>query len=129
MFFGMTNSLATFQTMINNIFWDLIVESIMIVYLNVILIFTLTLKEHHWAVQRVLKVLAEHKLFLHLKKCKFDKQQIEYLRLVIAQDQVEIDLVKVAEICDWPILYNHTDLQIFLSFANFYQKFIHSFWT
>ena len=99
----------------------------MIVYLDDILIFTLTLEEHYWAVQRVLKVLAEHKLFLHFKKCEFDKQQIEYLKLVIAQDQVEIDLVKVAETCNWPILYNHTDLQIFLSFVNFYQKFIHSF--
>jgi len=74
MFFDMINSLATFQTMMNNIFWDLIVESIMIVYLDDILIFTLTLEEHYWAVQRVLKVLAKHKLFLYLKKCEFDKQ-------------------------------------------------------
>ena len=74
MFFDMINSLATFQTMMNNIFWDLIVESIMIVYLDDILIFTLTLEEYYWAVQRVLKVLAKHKLFLYLKKCEFDKQ-------------------------------------------------------
>jgi len=40
MFFGMTNSLATFQTMMNNIFQDFIVEGIMVVYLDDILIFT-----------------------------------------------------------------------------------------
>jgi len=40
MFFGMTNSLATFQTMMNDIFWNLIVEGIVVVYLDDILIFT-----------------------------------------------------------------------------------------
>jgi len=46
MFFGMTNSLATFQTMMNNIFQNLIVEGIMVVYLDDILIFTKMEKEH-----------------------------------------------------------------------------------
>jgi len=46
MFFGMTNSLATFQTMINDIFRDLIVEGIMVVYLDNILIFTRIEEEH-----------------------------------------------------------------------------------
>jgi len=46
MFFGMTNSLATFQTMMNDIFQNLIVEGIVVVYLDNILIFTKTEKEH-----------------------------------------------------------------------------------
>jgi len=50
MFFGMTNSPATFQTMMNNIFWDLIAEGIMVVYLDDILIFTRTEEEHAKAI-------------------------------------------------------------------------------
>ena len=46
----MTNSLATFQTMMNNIFQNLIVEGIMVVYLDDILIFTKMEKEHTQAV-------------------------------------------------------------------------------
>jgi len=46
MFFGMTNSLATFQTMINDIFQDLIAEGIIVVCLDNILIFTRTEEEH-----------------------------------------------------------------------------------
>ena len=46
MFFGITNSLATFQTIMNDIFRDLIVEGIMVVYLNDILIF-IRMKEEH----------------------------------------------------------------------------------
>ena len=45
-FFRMTNSLATFQTMMNDIFQNLIVEGIVVVYLDNILIFTKTEKEH-----------------------------------------------------------------------------------
>jgi len=51
MFFEMTNSLATFQTMINDIFWNLIAEDIVVIYLDNILIFTKTEEEHAQAVQ------------------------------------------------------------------------------
>ena len=57
MFFEMTNSPATFQTMMNNIFRDLIAEVIMVVYLDDILIFTRTEEEHAKAIRQVLQVL------------------------------------------------------------------------
>jgi len=57
MFFGMTNSPATFQTMMNDIFRDLIVEGIMVVYLDNILIFTRMEEEHAKAIRQVLQVL------------------------------------------------------------------------
>ena len=71
MFFSMTNSPVTFQTRMNNIFWDLIAEGIMIVYLDIILTFTQTLKEYYRVVCRVMEVLAKHKLFLCPEKCDF----------------------------------------------------------
>jgi hypothetical protein len=46
MFFGLTNSLATFQTMMDGIFEELITEGIIVVYLDNILIFTKTSEEH-----------------------------------------------------------------------------------
>ena len=61
MFFGMTNSPATFQTMMNDIFWNLIVEGIVVVYLDNILIFTKTEEEHAQVVRQVLQVLKENK--------------------------------------------------------------------
>ena len=57
-------------------------------------------------VWRVLEVLTEHKLFLHLEKCEFYRKQIEYLRLVILENKVEMDSVKVAGVHDWPTLKN-----------------------
>jgi len=54
MFFEITNSPAIFQTMMNDIFWNLIVEGIVVVYLDDILIFTKTEEEHAQAVRQVL---------------------------------------------------------------------------
>jgi len=51
MFFEMTNSPVTFQTMMNDIFWNLIAEGIVVVYLDDILIFTKMEEEHAQAVQ------------------------------------------------------------------------------
>ena len=113
--------------MINNIFWDLIVENIMMVYLDDILIFTQILEEYHKVVYRVLEILAKHKLFLYSKKCKLDKLYIKYFCLVISVDQVEIDSIKIARVCDWSILTIYIDMQVFLSFTNFYWRFTHSF--
>jgi len=127
MFFDMTNSPATFQTMMNDIFWDLIAEGIMVVYLDDILIFTRTEEEHAKAIRRVLQVLQEHKLFLCLEKYKFCKERIEYLELVISENEVSMDLVKVAGVREWPTLENKTDVQAFLGFVNFYRRFIWDF--
>ena len=70
----MTNSLAIFQTIMNDIFRDLIAEGIMVVYLDDILVFTRTEEEHAKAIQQVLQVLQNNKLFLCLEKCEFCKK-------------------------------------------------------
>ena len=65
-------------------------------YLDDILIFMKTEEKHEQAVQRVLEVLAEHKLFFHPEKCEFHWKQIEYLKLVISENKIAMDPVKVA---------------------------------
>jgi len=98
-----------------------------VVYLDDILIFTKTKEEHEQAVQRILQVLKENKLFLRPEKCEFCKQRIEYLGLVISENEVSIDPVKVTGVREWPTLKNKTDVQAFLGFVNFYRRFIWDF--
>jgi hypothetical protein len=62
MYFGLTNSPATFQMMMNEIFQDLITEGVVSIYLNNILIFTNSLEEHHRITCLVLDRMHEHKL-------------------------------------------------------------------
>jgi len=75
----------------------------------------------------VLQVLKENKLFLHPEKCEFYKQWIKYLGLVILENKVSMDPVKVAGVREWPTPENKTDVQAFLGFVNFYQRFIQDF--
>ena len=90
----------TFQTMMSDIFQDLIIEGIVVVYLDNILIFIWTLEKHARAMQQVLEILAEYKLFLFPEKYKFEQKRIEYLGLVISGNKVEMDPVKVSGICE-----------------------------
>jgi len=115
--------------MMNDIFRTLIAKGIIVVYLDDILIFTRTEEEHEQAVRRVLEVLAEYKLFFHLEKCEFHQKEIEYLGLVISENKVAMDPVKVAGVCDWPTPENWTDIQAFMGFINFYRRFIQDFST
>jgi hypothetical protein len=61
MYFGLTNSPATSQMMMNEIFQDLITEGVVSVYLDDILIFTNLLEEHRWITCLVLDRMREHK--------------------------------------------------------------------
>jgi len=76
-----------------------------------------------------LEVLAEHKLFLRPEKCEFHRKQIEYLGLVISENKVEMDPVKIAGVHDWPTPENRTDVQAFIGFVNFYHRFSRDFST
>ncbi|EEB91575.1 hypothetical protein MPER_10043 [Moniliophthora perniciosa FA553] len=59
MFFGLTNSPATFQMMMNTILRDEINTGKVVVYMDDILVFTKTLKEHCEIVERILRKLRE----------------------------------------------------------------------
>ena len=74
-------------------------------------------------------MLTEHKLFLCPEKCEFHRKRIEYLGLVISENKVEMDPVKVAGVRDWPTPKNRTDVQAFIGFVNFYRCFIWDFST
>ena len=81
MFFGLTNSPATFQALMNAIFADLIAEGKVAVYLDDILIWSSDITEHRKVVHEVLKRLEEHDLYLRPEKCAFEKDEIDYLGL------------------------------------------------
>ena len=68
MFFGLTNSLAMFQTMMNNLLRDLVVEEKVAVFIDDMMIATETKKGHDEIVEELLRRLEENDLFVKLKK-------------------------------------------------------------
>jgi hypothetical protein len=106
---------------------DMISEGVVVVYLDDILIFTKDLDEHHQITQRVLGRLAEHELYLRPEKCEFEKMRIEYLGLIISENKVEMDPVKVAGVAEWPEPTSKREVQSFLGLVNFYRWFVKDF--
>jgi hypothetical protein len=126
MYFGLTNSPATFQTMMNEIFQDLITEGVVSVYLDDILIFSNSLEEHHGITCLILDRMCEHKLYLRPEKCEFERTKIKYLGVIISH-KVEMDLVKIAGVVEWPTPSSKKEVQSFIGFINFYRRFIPGF--
>ena len=70
MYFGLTNSLATFQTMMNDLFQDLIKKGDTMTFINDILVAMDTEEGHNELVEEVLKRLEENNLFVKPEKYK-----------------------------------------------------------
>src|SRR5258705_13924859 len=92
-----------------------------------ILVYSHTLSDHQQIVHQVLATLQRWRLFLKPEKCKFEQKEVKYLGLVILKDHVAMDLMKVRGATEWPTPTKVKEVQSFLGFVNFYQKFIHDF--
>jgi RNase H-like domain found in reverse transcriptase/Reverse transcriptase (RNA-dependent DNA polymerase) len=105
MFFGLTNSLATFQWMMDRVFRHLRNKypGMIFVYIDDILI--ATAKDyalHRQVVHEVLEVLERESFFLKPAKCKFEQESIDYLGIVVTKGTIWIDPTKQNGLAAWP---------------------------
>ena len=127
MYFGLTNSPATFQTMMNNLFRDLINQGDMVTFIDDILVATNMEEGYDELVEEVLKRLEENNLFVKLEKCKWKVREVEFLGVVIGPKGVEMQREKIEGVLNWPASRNMKEVQKFLGLANYYKRFIKDF--
>ena len=101
--------------------------TLIIVYMDDILIFAKTQEELEWITKMVLQRLWDNDLFLKPKECEFNKTKMEYLGLIIQEGQLSMDPVKVKGLSDWPTPTTVKQVRSFLGFGNFYRRFIKKF--
>ena len=127
MYFGLCNSPATFQTMMNKIFADM--EDVVVVYIDDLMIFTKmdNQEEHNRIMLEVLCRLEENNLFVKPEKCTFKATEVEFLGMIVGTEGIKMDHSKVSAILDWPTPKNVQGVRSFLELANFYQHFIQDY--
>ena len=127
MFFGLTNSLAMFQTMINKILQDLINTGKVASFINDVVIGIEIEEEHDELVEEVVRRLVENDLYVKLEKCKWKIREVGFLGVVIGLERIRMEEEKMKGVLDWLIPKCVKDIQKFLRLANYYCQFIQDF--
>ena len=127
MFFGMTNLLAIFQVIINEILRDLINEGKVTAFVNDILVGTETEEGHDKIIEEILRRLEENDLYVKPEKCMQKVRKIGFLGVIIGPNRIEMEKEKVDEVLSWPEPKNIKDIRKFLGLANYYRRFIKDF--
>ena len=97
-------------------------------YLDNILIYTKDAGQGY--VEVVLWILGElqkHGLFANLKKCRFHQEKVRFLGYVISSQKIRMVEERINAIKALLEPKSVQDIQIFIGFANFYQRFIQGF--
>jgi len=104
MFFRMTNSLATFQAMMNEILRDLINEGKVVAFVDDVLVGTEIEEGHDEIVEEILRRLEENNLYIKPEKCMWKARKIGFLEVIIGPDGIEMEIEKVDRVLSWLLL-------------------------
>ena len=95
MFFGLMNSSATFQAMINELLRDLINTGKVAVFIDDVIVGTEMEEGHDKLVAEVIKRLEENNLYVKPEKCKWKVKEVEFLGVVIGPERIKMEREKV----------------------------------
>ena len=101
MFFRLTNSLVTFQTIMNEILQDLTNTGKVVSFINNIIIGIEGEKEYDEIVKEVVKRLAENHLYVKSEKYKWKVKEVGFLGVVIELEGIKIEEENIKGILDW----------------------------
>ena len=128
-FFGLMNSPATFQAIMNKLLRDLINTEKVVVFIDNVIVGTETEEGYNELVAEVIKRLEENDLYVKPEKCKWKVKEVEFLGVVIGPEGIKMEKKKVKGVLEWPTLKCIKDVQKFLGLANYYCRFIKGFVT
>ena len=127
MFFGLTNSPATFQAIMNELLRDLINTGKVAAFIDNVIVGTEIEEGHDELVAEVIKRLEENDLYVKPEKCRWKVREVGFLGVVIGPEGIKMEEEKVKGILEWPTPKCVKDVQKFLGLANYYRWFIEGF--
>ncbi|CAA0823405.1 Uncharacterized mitochondrial protein AtMg00860, partial [Striga hermonthica] len=124
--FGLSNAPAVFMDLMNRIFHPYL-DQFVIVFIDDILIYSKSQKEHEEHLRVVLETLRREKLYAKFSKCESWLQRVAFLGHVITQAGIEVDPSKVAAVQNWSTPKSPSEVRSFLGLAGYYRRFIEGF--
>ncbi len=112
MFFRLTNSPATFQSMMNMRFRNQIASSELTIYMDNMAMHMSPkegetheehLEHHRKIVNEVLAILKQNNLYLNINKCEFKQAHIDFLGVRIENNQLKMEDTKIEKVQDWAL--------------------------
>ena len=122
--FGMKNSPATFQRLVNNVICGLDGCD---AYIDDVIIYSDSWSDHLQRIRKFFERLSEAKLTVNLAKTEFCHATVTFLGHLVGQGQVKPLEAKVNAISEFPVPKCKRQLMRFLGMAGYYRKFCKNF--
>ena len=124
--YGVTGGPTTFQGGMNIMLKPYLRKGVL-VFIDDILMYSITLEEHIQLMRSVFQTLKENQMKVKRSKCVFACKQLRYLGHVISEDGVRTDPTNVDKVRDWPSPQSAKEVRQFLGLAGYYRKFVRHF--
>ena len=128
--FGLTNAPAVFQRLMQRVLMGVNPPQgpdFVSVYIDDILIFSESIEDHLQHLQLVLERLVEAKLKLKPSKCRFIRNQVEYLGHVITPEGLKTSPKLLEAVKKFPVPRNLREVRQYLGLCSYYRRFISQF--
>ena len=113
--------------MINSMFRELLHEGVLANYMDDFVIPAKTKEELEERTIQFLKIAEKHNLCFKQSKYDFNMKEILILGVIVGKGQVKMEQEKIKAVKEWKTPTKVKDVESFLSFANFYRRFIQNF--
>ena len=128
--FGLKNAPAVFQRLMQRVLMGLNPDQgpdFVSIYLDDILVFSVTFEEHLEHIQQVIERLTVAGLKLKPSKCHFICQEVEYLGHLITPSGIHPNPNRVKAVQEFPVPQSVREVRQFLGVASYYRRFIRGF--
>ncbi|GKE10195.1 putative reverse transcriptase domain-containing protein [Tanacetum coccineum] len=126
MSFGLTNAPIVFMDLMNRVCKPYL-DRFMIVFIDDILIYSKSIKEHEGHLKLILKLLKEEELYAKFSKCEFWLSKVQFLGHMIDSEGIHVDPAKIESIKDWASPKTPIEIHQFLGLVDYYRRFIEGF--
>ncbi|KAK5841679.1 hypothetical protein PVK06_004000 [Gossypium arboreum] len=98
-----------------------------VVFIDDILVYSKSEKDHEQHLQIVLQILREKQLYGKLSKCEFWLSEVVFLGHVVSADRIRVDPKKIEAVIQWKVPKNVSEVRSFLGLAGYYRRFVNGF--